>query len=173
MDNNPIWLNDVLGDEANSGPKKPKPSKKEQDKNSKSKKEDRSGQETYIPAPKTGLPAWPDAVPLKRGKGQRPGWRLPSGELGEWDSKKGEVEIYDKTGKKHKGGFDPRSGEKRSPEVPGRKSSRSKIEVPNADEIQNSSSPSKYIDKDALKKGTEVGIGTIIILTLTVILVPG
>jgi hypothetical protein len=43
------------------------------------------------------------------------------GRIYEWDYKKGEVEVYDKTGKNHKGGFDPTTGKQRSKPVPARK----------------------------------------------------
>lgn len=70
--------------------------------------------------PPKDLPAFPDA---KRGarKGRRERWIDSKGRIYEWDYKKGEVEIYDKTGKKHHGGFDPNTGKQRSKSVPSRK----------------------------------------------------
>ena len=76
----------------------------------------------YIPAPKT-LPGFPGAVKAKRKNG-RARWHLPNGDIGEWDSQHGEVEVYDKTGKKHKGGYDPDTGKKKSKRKPGRKTDK-------------------------------------------------
>ena len=67
----------------------------------------------YHPAPKNGLPGFPEA-----GKGsynkesKRWRWKLKDGSILEWDKKKGEVEKFDKTGKNHVGAFDPETGEK-------------------------------------------------------------
>ncbi len=84
------------------------------------------GQSTYIPPPKE-LPGFPGATRLGHQNGKRPAWRLPDGSLAEWDSQHGELEVYDKTGKKHKGAYNPETGEKK-PEsgVPGRRATRSK-----------------------------------------------
>jgi Cytotoxic len=68
------------------------------------------------PAPES-LKAFPDALPI-RSRG-RDTWKSKSG-IYEWDYKKGEVEVYDKTGKEHLGGFDPETGRQRSPRKPGR-----------------------------------------------------
>ena len=82
------------------------------------------GSNEPIPAPEE-LPAFPDAKPVKpktpvQGGGKkRERWKDRKGRIYEWDSKKGEVEIYDKTGKKHKGGFDPNTGKQTSPGKPG------------------------------------------------------
>jgi peptidoglycan hydrolase-like protein with peptidoglycan-binding domain len=78
--------------------------------------------ENHIPPPDT-LPAFPDAKPAPR-RGQRARWKDSKGKIYEWDSKKGEVEIYDKTGKKHEGGFDPKTGKQISKPVPGRKTEK-------------------------------------------------
>jgi len=59
------------------------------------------------------LPGFPGATRLPHQKGNIPAWRLPDGSLAEWDFKRGELEVYDKTGKKHKGAYDPESGEKK------------------------------------------------------------
>lgn len=72
----------------------------------------------YIPPPQT-LPAFPDAVPVK-GKGGRKRWKDSKGNIYEWDSQHGKVEIYDKTGKKHKGEYDPDTGEQTKPPEKGR-----------------------------------------------------
>ena len=64
----------------------------------------------YIPPPKT-LPGFPGARVIKR-RGSRKRWLLPNGDIGEWDSQHGELEVYDKTGKKHKGAYDPKTGKK-------------------------------------------------------------
>lgn len=72
--------------------------------------------------PPKDLPAFPDAKPAQRkGEKKRKRWIGIDGKIYEWDYKKGEVEIYDKTGKKHLGGFDPKTGRQRSKPVPGRK----------------------------------------------------
>jgi hypothetical protein len=60
------------------------------------------------------LPAYPDAKIAPR-QGKRKRWEDSKGRIYEWDYKKGEVEIYDKTGKNHQGGFDPNTGKQRSP----------------------------------------------------------
>lgn len=65
--------------------------------------------------PPKDLPAFPDAE-LSPRRGQRKRWVDSKGKIYEWDYKKGEVEIYDKTGKNHEGGFDPNTGKRRSPE---------------------------------------------------------
>lgn len=44
---------------------------------------------------------------------------VPDGKIGEWDSQHGEVEVYDKTGKKHQRTYDPDKKKKNG--VPGRK----------------------------------------------------
>jgi hypothetical protein len=79
-------------------------------------------QSTYHQPPKE-LPAFPDAKPAKRKgeKGSRKRWVDSKGKIYEWDGLHGEVEVYDKTGKKHLGGFDPETGKQRSKPVKGRK----------------------------------------------------
>ena len=73
----------------------------------------------YHPAPKK-VPGHPEA-----GKGtynQKSGrmrWKMPNGDIWEWDKQHGEVEVYDKTGKQHKGSFNPRTGKVKDP-IPGR-----------------------------------------------------
>ena len=102
----------------------------DKDKNKGKKNEDKRKQPTYIPAPKE-LPGFPGAEKLQNKKGKRPAWNLPNGDLGEWDSQHGEVEVYDKTGKKHKGAYNPETGEKEKEPVKGRKATRAKMEAPN------------------------------------------
>jgi hypothetical protein len=63
---------------------------------------------TYKPPPKN-LPGFPGAIKTKP-KNNRARWKLEDGRIAEWDSQHGEVEVYDKTGKIHQGGFDPESG---------------------------------------------------------------
>ena len=75
----------------------------------------------HIP-PKT-LPAFPDAKEVKR-RGKRVRWKDSKDRIYEWDSRHGEVEIYDKTGKKHLGAFDPKTGKKLKEGKPGRKVKR-------------------------------------------------
>lgn len=72
------------------------------------------GDHKYFSAP-DNLKAFPDAKTAKKktnipGVGLRARWKDSKGRIYEWDSKKGEVEIYDKTGKHHMGGFDPNTG---------------------------------------------------------------
>jgi RHS repeat-associated protein len=62
--------------------------------------------------PPSSLDAFPNAEQIKS-KGKRKTWRdKKTGEIFEWDSEKGELERYDKQGKKHLGGFDPKTGNK-------------------------------------------------------------
>ena len=70
--------------------------------------------------PPKNLPAFPDAKPSRR-KGGRKRWIDSNGKIYEWDSQHGEIEVYDKIGKKHLGGFDHQTGKQRSKPVPGRK----------------------------------------------------
>jgi len=64
--------------------------------------------------------AFPGAKKVKSPNG-RETWRMPDGSYLQWDKKKGEVEVYDKSGKQHKGGFDVNiPGKQNSPAVPGR-----------------------------------------------------
>ncbi len=98
MLNNPIKFTDFLGDIADTT----------------------SPKRGYVPAPKT-LPGFPNAG--KRSwnpKSERYRWKLPDQSILEWDKQHGEVEKYDKTGKKHQGAFDPNTGELIKDPVPGR-----------------------------------------------------
>ena len=70
--------------------------------------------------PPDNLPAFPDAKQSRR-KGERKRWIGADGKIYEWDSRHGEIEVYDKTGKKHLGGFDHKTGKQLSKPVPGRK----------------------------------------------------
>ena len=88
-----------------------------------------NGKPTYNPAYKE-LPGFPGSKKLPKGKGQRVGWKLPNGDIAEWDSAHGEVEIYDRTGNTHKGAYDPDTGEKKSEGIKGRRASRAKFDVP-------------------------------------------
>ena len=69
----------------------------------------------YKPAPDE-LEAFPDTrrtkpkTDVQGGGGKRKRWKDEKGNIYEWDSKKGTVEKYNKTGKKHQGEFDPKSG---------------------------------------------------------------
>lgn len=84
------------------------------------KENEKPGKTEAIKPPKE-LEAFPDAKPVKpktpvKGGGKlRPRWKDKKGRIYEWDYKKGEVEIYDKLGNNHKGGFDPKTGKRRSP----------------------------------------------------------
>ncbi|MBN9386377.1 MAG: hypothetical protein J0H74_36805 [Chitinophagaceae bacterium] len=101
MFNDPVRFNDPLGDSAKPG----------------------DTQQGYIKPPKDGLPGFPNA-----GKGSynkesgRWRWKDKDGSILEWDKQHGEVEKYDKTGKTHKGAFDPNTGEqiKGKEGIPGR-----------------------------------------------------
>lgn len=63
--------------------------------------------------PPKELPAYPDAKWAKTKNGRKR-WVDSQGKIYEWDYQHGEVEVYDKTGKKHLGGFDPKTGKQRS-----------------------------------------------------------
>ena len=75
--------------------------------------------QTYNPPPKE-LPSFPGATKVKP-KGGRARWHLPDGGIGEWDSQHGELEVYDKSGKNHKGAFNPKTGQKKKDGDPSRK----------------------------------------------------
>jgi hypothetical protein len=81
-------------------------------------------QPTYHQAPKL-LTSFPGAkqvkgkTPRQGGGGVRERW-LDKKRIYEWDAKKGKVEMYNKTGKKHLGEFDPVSGEQTGPAKPNR-----------------------------------------------------
>lgn len=70
-------------------------------------------QVNYIPPPRD-LPGFPSATKV-RPKTGRARWTLPNGDIAEWDSQHGDVEVYDKTGKNHKGSFDPKTGKQNKP----------------------------------------------------------
>jgi hypothetical protein len=64
----------------------------------------------HIPPPSDKiLPGFSDAE-YQGYKGGRHWWKLDSKEILEWDYQHGEVEKYDKTGKNHKGAYDPHTG---------------------------------------------------------------
>ncbi|HNW52365.1 MAG TPA: colicin E3/pyocin S6 family cytotoxin [Prolixibacteraceae bacterium] len=73
---------------------------------------------TYQPAPRE-LHGFPGSVKVKA-KTKRARWKLPNGDIAEWDSQEGEVEVYDKTGKNHKGAYDPNTGKQKKPGKPER-----------------------------------------------------
>jgi RHS repeat-associated protein len=70
-------------------------------------------QVSYIPPPRD-LPGFPGATKVKS-KAGRARWTLPNGDVAEWDSRHGDVEVYDKTGKKHKGSYNPETGKQNKP----------------------------------------------------------
>ncbi|QFU16338.1 hemagglutinin repeat-containing protein [Microvirga thermotolerans] len=75
----------------------------------------------YYPAPKspeqiTGFPGLKEAKNVSG----RPRWTDGKGKIYEWDKQHGTLEVYDKTGKKHLGEFDPKTGNQTKPPVPGR-----------------------------------------------------
>ena len=51
----------------------------------------------------------------------RPRWRDAKGRIYEGDKRHGRVEVYDKTGKRHRGEFDPVSGKRLAPADPRRR----------------------------------------------------
>jgi RHS repeat-associated protein len=71
------------------------------------------------------LPAFPDAIPVKPktsvqgGGGKRKRWKNKKN-IFEWDSQHGTVEVYGKSGKNHKGEFDPNTGKRLKPPNEGR-----------------------------------------------------
>ena len=79
----------------------------------------------YVKAPGS-LPAFPDALPakaktpVKGGGGLRKRWKDRKGNIYEWDSQHGTVEKYNKTGKKHLGEFDAKTGKQTKPANPTR-----------------------------------------------------
>lgn len=87
-----------------------------------------SNDHKYHVAPKGNppLPAFPDAqkakkkTPVKGGGTLRSRWKDNSGKIYEWDSQHGTVEMYDRTGRKHLGEFDPVTGEQTKPADPTR-----------------------------------------------------
>ncbi len=84
---------------------------------------------SYIPKPKSDELAndnfLPDLrketpkTPVKGGGGLSARWTDKDGNIYEWDSQHGEMELYDKQGK-HKGAYNPKTGETKPP-VKGRK----------------------------------------------------
>ncbi|MCG8164808.1 S-type pyocin domain-containing protein [Brenneria goodwinii] len=84
----------------------------------------------YHVSPKghTPLPAFPDAkraprkTPIQGSSGQlRARWKDSEGRIYEWDSQHGTVEIYDRSGRRHIGEFDPITGKQTKPADPSRK----------------------------------------------------
>ena len=53
-------------------------------------------------------------TPVQGGGGLRPRWTDKDGNIYEWDSQHGEMELYDKRGN-HKGSYNPKSGEQKPP----------------------------------------------------------
>ncbi len=72
----------------------------------------------YVAPPKL-LPGFPGANRIKP-KGGRARWKTSDGEILEWDSQHGDVEVYDKNGK-HKGSARPNDPSIYKSPVPGRK----------------------------------------------------
>ncbi len=69
--------------------------------------------------PPKALPGFPDSVRVKP-VGGRARWKTADGKIAEWDSQHGKVEVYDKTGKRHLGEYDPNTGQQTKPPNPGR-----------------------------------------------------
>ena len=76
-------------------------------------------EEVYYHTPPTTLPGFPEAKPARRKNGRKR-WIDRKGKIYEWDYQHGEVEVYDKTGKKHLGAYDLDTGKKVKQPVPGR-----------------------------------------------------
>ncbi|KAA2238600.1 hypothetical protein F0L74_20465 [Chitinophaga agrisoli] len=139
MFDNPIRFSDPLGD---------------------SSVPNNDSQQGYKPAPKNGLPGFPDA-----GKGQyspkskRWRWQLPGGGILEWDKQHGEVEKYDKNGK-HQGAYDPQTGDQIKDPITNRKTPKSiGTELPSTapPNGMNNALPSPYV-------GNEVKVGTTVVV---------
>lgn len=78
----------------------------------------------YLPPPSDRkLKGFPDAKEIKK-KGGRTRWKDSKRKIYEWDSQHGKVEVYDKTGKKHLGEFDPDTGEQTKPADKSRKTEK-------------------------------------------------
>jgi hypothetical protein len=60
-------------------------------------------------------------TPVQGRGGLRPRWRDGKGRIYEWDKRHGTVEIYDRTGKRHRGEFDPMNGKRLAPADPRRR----------------------------------------------------
>jgi hypothetical protein len=60
-------------------------------------------------------------TPVQGGGGLRPRWKDAQGRIYEWDRRHGTVEVYDRTGKRHRGEFDPVSGKRVGPADPRRR----------------------------------------------------
>ncbi|MFA0961230.1 colicin E3/pyocin S6 family cytotoxin [Roseivirga sp. BDSF3-8] len=117
----------------------------------------------YTPPPRT-LPGFPDAKPAKR-KSKRKRWKLPNGDILEWDGLHGELERYNPRGK-HVGVWDPEGNQTGDP-IPGRR----------IDPIVNSPNPksdpwyapSSETVEDILVGGVVlVGVGIIIFDIVTI-----
>ena len=81
----------------------------------------------YIKAPEgEELPGFPGTfigkkkTPVQGGGKLRPRWKDKDGKIYEWDYQHGEIEVYSGKGKKHLGGFDPNTGDRKSDPKPGR-----------------------------------------------------
>ena len=137
-------------------------------------------QQAYIPPPKNGLPGFPDG-----GKGSynpksgRWRWKLPDGDILEWDKQHGDVERYDKSGKKHKGSYNPDTGEQVKDPVPGRTTPKANPALPDFNPwSQNpflpnhppllSPIPLNKTTETAVKVGTAVTVGYIVLKILEV-----
>ena len=54
-------------------------------------------------------------TPVKGGGGKRKRWKDSKGRIYEWDSQHGTLEVYDKSGKRHLGEYDPKTGRQLKP----------------------------------------------------------
>ncbi|MCJ8167146.1 colicin E3/pyocin S6 family cytotoxin [Pontibacter sp. E15-1] len=114
---------------------------------------------SYTPPPKNGLPGFPDAERVKP-KGGRPRWKLPNGDIIEWDGQHRELERYNKRGK-HIGVWNP-DGEMIKDPV----DDRSIEPIVSPDPWYKPSA--KTIEKTLIYGTVAVGVGIIVFDILTV-----
>lgn len=93
---------------------------------------------------------------------------MPNGDILEWDKQHGEVERYDKTGKNHKGAYDPNTGKQIKDGDDSRTTAKYSAEPQQQPSTYDGPSYNTYIppsdaSKNAFKVGVGVGVGTVII----------
>ena len=66
------------------------------------------------------LPGFPEAKYVGK-KHDRDRWELPDKKFLDWDYRHGELEMFNKTGKKHLGAYDPYTGDQLKEGRPDRK----------------------------------------------------
>nr|WP_315423729.1 DUF6443 domain-containing protein [uncultured Pedobacter sp.] len=156
----------MAGGGGKKGKKQKEKAEKAEDKKAETEKED-DVEATFKPVPpeykKKGLPGFPGSKQIKSKSG-RVTWdlgglkpkgagkgdpKMPKGTFGEWDSKRGEVEIYNKEGN-HQGAANPETGEERegSQEKGRRTTKRFDSDEPDAKQIIETFTP---IDQPSLR----------------------